>query len=88
MVGEDAEGKLDGHCVACYNVDREAGEEEDQGVDEDVEVEVCPGGPSLRAGQGDGILAEDGCCEHFLRISVRGVRVVVQAPTIGWILCR
>ena len=83
LVGEDAEGELDGHCVACRDVDREASNKEDEGVGKRVEVEVYPSGPSLGACQGNRVLAEDGRCEHFLHVSIYRDGVVVQTPAVG-----
>lgn len=50
LVGKDAEGEVDGHCVARGDIDGEAGEEEDHGIGKYVEVEIYPCGPPLGAG--------------------------------------
>lgn len=50
LVSKDAEGELDGHCVAHGGVDGEAGEEKDHGIGKYVEMEINPSGPPLGAG--------------------------------------
>ena len=48
-VGEDGEGKVGRHGVGCEIVDGEAEEEEEEGVDEGVKMEIHEGGPALRS---------------------------------------
>lgn len=88
LVSQDAEGELDGHCVAGDDVDRKASEGEDHGIDKYVEVEVCPRSPPLGAGQGCGILAEDRRSNHMLCVHRWSIWIVVEAPRVGWILRR
>ena len=65
-VGEDVEGQLGGHLVAGGVVDGDADEEEEGAVGEDVDLDVDDGRPSLRSGQGRGVLADWRRCKDCL----------------------